>query len=503
MHDIDIKNDEVKPNSESENDHQDPENLNGIAGKMQKSKNYEVKSNSESNSEKKHKDKVNLNDVNKYRKKDNYYIEEPISIFRKRRKWMLNDNFLVSREESERRLQIGCLGSAILLIIVCTILVSVYAKALQVTLPIIITPNKTLPQNLCKYKNKCISKHLPAISFLGNKIPVPHIAVIYNDGSVYDVSLEESISPSRNLLLELPKEEDIKGRRYAYQDHIGTLYFISSTISRPIIQYYYGFGAIATLSSHKFKDLDFKFRLDLGTQVGNKFWLFGFAYHHQTMIGGHGWDDLDFGLGLNQDQLSYRTTYIWYTRRQKWIEGPVLFYGISSPWACTGINATSAVFVSYQPNPTRAYVYDFVQEQMFDYPVLPQSVRNLQDHFAALYALTTLIGKTQKRVYWGCLMRNIDDTHKGVFALVYYDLDQGIYGQWIVEHMQSFNLHPSVQAGFITITTVRGTLYSFHNFRPDQSAVSIYQNNSWLDINVTFSDEKYWPVFALPFYVRV
>ena len=116
-----------------------------------KGKNDELKP--DSDREVKH--QQNPNGVKKFRRKYNDYIEEPISIFRKRRKWMfLNDNFLVSREESERRLQIGCFGSAFLLIIVCTILVSAYAKALQVNPPIIITPNKTLPQNLCKYKTR-------------------------------------------------------------------------------------------------------------------------------------------------------------------------------------------------------------------------------------------------------------------------------------------------------------------------------------------------------------
>ena len=82
--------------------------------------------------------------------KSEKHIEEPSSIFKKRHKWRLNDNFLVSREESEKRLQTGCLGSAIFLSLVCTILVTVYAQTLQVYQPIIVTPNKTVPPSLCK-----------------------------------------------------------------------------------------------------------------------------------------------------------------------------------------------------------------------------------------------------------------------------------------------------------------------------------------------------------------
>ena len=54
--------------------------------------------------------------------------------------------------------------------------------------------------------------------------PVPHIAVIYNDGLVFDISLEDDISPSKNLLIKLPDErnkKDDRGKRYAYQDQLG------------------------------------------------------------------------------------------------------------------------------------------------------------------------------------------------------------------------------------------------------------------------------------------
>ena len=82
--------------------------------------------------------------------KSEKHIEEPSSIFKKRHKWRLNDNFLVSREESEKRLQTGCLGLAIFLSLVCTILVTAYAQTLQVNPPIIVTPNKTVQPSLCK-----------------------------------------------------------------------------------------------------------------------------------------------------------------------------------------------------------------------------------------------------------------------------------------------------------------------------------------------------------------
>ena len=210
---------------------------------------------------------------------------------------------------------------------------------------------------------------------------MPHIAVIYNDGSVYDVSLEENISPSENLLIKLPGEHDELGKRYAYQDQIGTLYFISSTISRPITQYHHQFGVHSALSSNYISLFSFeKYRLNLGTQIGNKLWLFGMNFHKQHY-------DLSMPL---------RESYIWYTKRQRWSKGPVIPDGVSGPWACTGINATSAAFVSFDPAPARVYLFDFEIEEIFDYPQLPDSVLNIYYHFATEFALTTLISKTQR-----------------------------------------------------------------------------------------------------------
>ena len=80
------------------------------------------------------------------------YIEEPTSIFRKRRKFDLNDNFLVSREESESRLQLGCIGLAIPLVIACSIITVLYGGTLQVNLPTILKPNIREHQDHSKFQ---------------------------------------------------------------------------------------------------------------------------------------------------------------------------------------------------------------------------------------------------------------------------------------------------------------------------------------------------------------
>ena len=68
---------------------------------------------------------------------------------------------------------------------------------------------------------------------------MPHVALIYEDGSVFDVSLEEDISPSKNLLIKLPDErndgDNERGNRFGYQDQMGSLYFLSSKNSSLVL----------------------------------------------------------------------------------------------------------------------------------------------------------------------------------------------------------------------------------------------------------------------------
>ena len=70
------------------------------------------------------------------------HIEEPTSIFKRRRRYNISDQHLVSREESEQRLQLGCIGLAITLVIACSIITVVYSLTVKVKLPTILRPSK-------------------------------------------------------------------------------------------------------------------------------------------------------------------------------------------------------------------------------------------------------------------------------------------------------------------------------------------------------------------------
>ena len=75
--------------------------------------------------------------------------EEPSSIFKKRRRFQLSENYLVPREESERRLQLGCIGLAFSLTIIGSALTLAYCLTFNASLSIILTPNKTTEKKSC------------------------------------------------------------------------------------------------------------------------------------------------------------------------------------------------------------------------------------------------------------------------------------------------------------------------------------------------------------------
>ena len=97
-----------------------------------------------------------LSKMRSYILEDNFekikeYKDEPVSIFRKRRNFNLSDNLLVSREESERRLHLGCLSLAIVLVIACSIMTFVYGLTLRVEVPTIVIPGKREDEHQCKF----------------------------------------------------------------------------------------------------------------------------------------------------------------------------------------------------------------------------------------------------------------------------------------------------------------------------------------------------------------
>ena len=64
--------------------------------------------------------------------------------------------------------------------------------------------------------------------------PGLHLAIIYDNGSVWDFSFEEKIPRIKEKLLKLPKS----GGYYGFSDDQGILYFLHFLDTKPIIKFH-------------------------------------------------------------------------------------------------------------------------------------------------------------------------------------------------------------------------------------------------------------------------
>ena len=314
---------------------------------------------------------------------------------------------IVSQEESEHRIEICGVVTGILLVIPATVLtillcIAVLRKAQP---PMVITPKlPNLPDK-------------PSHDF-----PEQHVALIYHDGSVFDISLNEKLSPSKQLLLKLPKDKTYFGFANEQQ---GILNFISSTICRPITQFKLKHSIIPNSKPKMVVPMDYYFTQ--GIQVGNMFWVWGIdnAYLYTQVLS-------------NPNPK----TFIYYWKRNKWTKGPSFFtQDIRGPWATTAINATAAMTVFdafsndanlYDPMITN--VYDFELEQWTKYPNL-KPILEEQELTQVAFSLTTLISKTARKVYLHASLLCFHELEsRQTVWLLSYDLKDGPNGAWMVEY---------------------------------------------------------------------
>ena len=314
---------------------------------------------------------------------------------------------IVSQEESEHRIEICGVVTGILLVIPATVLtillcIAVLRKAQP---PMVITPKlPNLPDK-------------PSHDF-----PEQHVALIYHDGSVFDISLNEKLSPSKQLLLKLPKDKTYFGFANEQQ---GILNFISSTICRPITQFKLKHSIIPNSKPKMVVPMDYYFTQ--GIQVGNMFWVWGIdnAYLYTQVLS-------------NPNPK----TFIYYWKRNKWTKGPRFFtQDIRGPWATTAINATAAMTLfdafsndGHLYDPMITNVYDFELEQWTKYPNL-QPILNEQELTQVAFSLTTLISKTARKVYLhASLLCFYELDSRQTVWLLSYNLKDGPNGAWMVEY---------------------------------------------------------------------
>ena len=168
----------------------------------------------------------------------------------------MDDVDTITTEESDNRIVICEVFISLALIFISTILTVVAYYIKKSTIPILFVP------------------HITKADTQG--YPVPHLALIYNDGRVVDMSLNESISPSRNDLLQLPKDEAYFG----FSDQFGSLNLISSSLTRSITEVHPDTGHQIVPNSIAVKKDEIEYINEMhgftqGVQFGNKFWVWG------------------------------------------------------------------------------------------------------------------------------------------------------------------------------------------------------------------------------------
>ena len=176
--------------------------------------------------------------------------------------------------------------------------------------------------------------------------------------------MEEKVSPSKGLLLTLPKDQFYMG----YQDQVGILYLMSSKITHRLITKYHSVFGDRTVPNSV---LSYKRKEDdpmgsTGVQVGALFWVIVQRKYNHNVHYNENTKGGNF-LYIEEEPIM---TWIWFVKRQKWRKGPIIAdideYAESTSAA---INATTAM-VMFNDGTIPTRVYDFANEKLVHYPSL-------------------------------------------------------------------------------------------------------------------------------------
>ena len=201
-----------------------------------------------------------------------------------------------------------------------------------------------------------------------------HLALVFEDGSVYDFSLEEQVSPSKGQIIKLPKKRQYHG----YSDENGTLYFIDSELKSPVIKYHksineQGHRTIPNTADHLEKlglvgPKPITFTSSIS--IGDYFWLLASSEY----------DIIDINhppiWAMNNFSIHYATA-IWYKKKEKLGRGPDLpdFLGRDvfefGTFCSLSLNSTHLMFFGFfkqgeHPDYKRVSIFDFYKKTQMD-----------------------------------------------------------------------------------------------------------------------------------------
>ena len=116
------------------------------------------------------------------------------------------------------------------------------------------------------------------------------MAIIYDNGRVWDFYFMNKTPVMRNHLFQLPKSDDY----YGYSDENGILYFNHSDAEKSITKYHKSFSKLGhkTVANSKRKEgfSDHVYGYNYGVLLKNTFWTFGkyersHQWYHQSKKG--------------------------------------------------------------------------------------------------------------------------------------------------------------------------------------------------------------------------
>lgn len=281
-----------------------------------------------------------------------------------------------------------------------------------------------------------------------------HLAVLFDDGSVYDLSLEEKISPSKGWILKLPKKEQYHG----YSDEKGFLYFVDGELISPVTRYHKSISQKGhdTIPINNNPFLEFGFGPS-NTRINN------FVFRRSILVGDYFWLLGNVGYGPEfwiGDFLVQSETIIWYKKKEKLGRGPDLpsFLNQNKLEPCgtfctLSLNSTHLmIFGFFKQNdfiqkPKRVAIVDFYKRSWIDWTPF-----YLEDNVEFCSCFASLVfEKTKKAIIWLVVEKSLNNE------------------MWIeiMSHELSHGSHWKVQSTYVVGVNLLSILYSLSYFSPE------------------------------------
>ena len=401
----------------------------------------------------------------------------------------LDDDFYLHPKELETRCIKVCLGFAVFFSIYASIMLCILCYLrFSITNPVVILP---------EIHNETKSRGWPSV----------HLALIYEDGNVFDQSLSnqptlseyKTLDTPTKFLFKLPK--DFSDMYFGYSQ-LDTFYVIPGSIKRKITEY-------NRLRGHRVipnSVLEGRFdqsKFLKGIQVGSMFWIWDQDKNSKSHIN-LAPSILSGCYGVLAGDDFCRRTFLWYTKRTQWSLGPNLPDYLRRNWDALGINRTSMILIGMKKtklasnklriNSPITLLYDFERSsgsKWLEYPAL--DLQPKQTDLISI-SLATVLEKKSRKVFAGftyfkyCPSLNESLAYMSIQS---YDLSFQQYGKW--ETLTTYQI-PKLQKKPLQIYSFRGELYSTSSL---QDISSYMLGNSILDQN---GDPKYL-VSVIPYIV--